>query len=428
MTDFTSQIDAWYNAIQYRTPPASELAQFNAQLQAGVITTAQAVSQIAASSYTQTYVDPVIREYQAAFGRVPDQAGVAYWVNQVAANPSNLTILSTIFANSTEFNPTYGANATTPASSTLVTALYTNILGRVPDAAGLAYWSNSGLDASQLLQAFSQSAEFITDTGPYVVQFQNAEVAGNEPTTGSIYNQAIPGGLTTVNITYGAPTSFTITGTLGGQTLTGTFNGGPTGPISFTEAASNSNVIINASLGLNNFQSIVLNGINNVLNANYTTGGSSTNSTFPGSNFVQTGLNIGRPDLEHSRRARDYAGNSKALWQDHQLRGRRGVGNVISDLRTVNFNDNSGIDTLLIGDNSEPVQEPHWRQWLRDQCLQRGRQRLQRRGRRHRGPGVHRQGHDQRQRLYRRRLPAGQRQLHHPDASNGREQQRRRHL
>jgi hypothetical protein len=62
MTDYISQITAWYQAIQYRTPPASELAIFNAQLQSGIITTAQAISQIEASPYTQTYVDPIIRE------------------------------------------------------------------------------------------------------------------------------------------------------------------------------------------------------------------------------------------------------------------------------------------------------------------------------------------------------------------------------
>ena len=164
MTDYTSQIDAWYNAIQYRNPPASELATFNAQLQSGVITTAQAVQQIEASPYTQNFVDPVIREYQAAFGRVPDQAGVAYWVGQVAANPSSLAVLSTTFADSAEFFANYGATATTPANSTLVAALYQNVLGRPADAAGLAYWSSQPLDAAQLLQAFAQSAEYVTDT------------------------------------------------------------------------------------------------------------------------------------------------------------------------------------------------------------------------------------------------------------------------
>ena len=324
MTDYTSQIDAWYNAIQYRNPPASELTQFNAQLQSGIITTAQAVQQIQASSYTQTYVDPVIREYQAAFGHVPDQAGASYWVNQLAANPANLSILSTIFANSAEFSTTYGATATTPASSTLVNALYTNVLGRAPDAAGLAYWSNSGLNAAQLLQAFSQSAEFVTDSTPYVIQFQNAEVAGNEPTSGSLFNQAIPGGIAanTYTITYGAPTTFSISGGLNGQPITGTITGGPTGPIA-TEAAQNSNVTINAVLGLNNFQSIVLTGINNVLNADYTKGGSTTNR-ISRLQLRADGLeHCRRPDLEHSRQ-RGLRRLHPVLWQDHQLHGRRG--------------------------------------------------------------------------------------------------------
>jgi hypothetical protein len=362
MTDYTSEIDAWYQAIQYRTPPASELAQFNAQLQAGIITTAQAVSQIEASSFTQTYVDPVIREYQAAFGRVPDQAGAAYWVGQVAANPANLAVLSTTFANSAEFMTDYGASATTPASSTLVTALYTNVLGRAPDAAGLAYWSNSGLDAAQLLQAFAQSSEFITDTTPYVIQFQNAEVAGNPPTSGSIYSQTIPGGIPayTYNITYGAPTTFTFTGTAGGVPVTGTVAGGPTGPISSTEASSNSNVTINASLGLNDFQSIVLNGVNNVLNADYTPGvglSSLTNSNFPGSNFDQTGLNI--RGVQTWNIQADVPAGSSSSPSTIIFTGDGTAGNLISGLQTVNFNDNSGSTSLQIGNNSEPVEEPN---------------------------------------------------------------------
>ena len=83
--------------------------------------------------------------------------------------------------------------------------------------------------------------------------------------------------------------TYTITGTLGGQTVTGTVAGAPAGPISSTDAPGNSNVVINAPYGLNDFQSIILNGINNVLNADYTVGvglSSLTNSNFPASNFV----------------------------------------------------------------------------------------------------------------------------------------------
>src|SRR5580698_1722013 len=50
-------------------------------------TLAQIQQSIEQDFYTQTYVDPVIRIYQAAYGRVPDQAGEAYWVNKFATNP-----------------------------------------------------------------------------------------------------------------------------------------------------------------------------------------------------------------------------------------------------------------------------------------------------------------------------------------------------
>jgi hypothetical protein len=187
MTDFTSQIDAWYQAIQFRVPPAAELASFNAQLQAGVLTTDQAINQIEISTYTMTYVNPVIRMYQAGLGRVPDQGGESYWVNAFANGTATLSQMSTIFANSAEFMNTYGANATTPASPTLITALYQNILNRAPDQAGLTYWSSQNLDAAQLLQVFATSPEFIADTAAPIIVYQNLEVLGTEPTSGTLF-------------------------------------------------------------------------------------------------------------------------------------------------------------------------------------------------------------------------------------------------
>ena len=341
MTDYTSQIDAWYNAIQYRNPPASELATFNAQLQSGVITTAQAVQQIEASPYTQNFVDPVIREYQAAFGRVPDQAGVAYWVGQVAANPASLAVLSTTFADSAEFFANYGATATTPANSTLVAALYQNVLGRPADAAGLAYWSSQPLDAAQLLQAFAQSAEYVTDTTPYITTYQNLEVAGTEPTTGSLYSIAVEGGVTSYLITVGGPTSYTISGILGGQPVSGILSNNPTAHITGTN-----NVVINAPAGLNNHQWIELSGTNNVLNAFYN--GSDTQSALDLRGIQTWNIDIAGP----------LAGESYgAVPPVVSFTGVAAQTNVIQNVTTVNLNDNSGTGTLLIGDNSEPVQE-----------------------------------------------------------------------
>ena len=51
-----------------------------------------------------------------------------------------------------------------------VTELYANVLGRTPDAAGLAYWeaqANSGVARDQLLVAFATSAENLALTAPH---------------------------------------------------------------------------------------------------------------------------------------------------------------------------------------------------------------------------------------------------------------------
>ena len=76
----------------------------------------------------------------------------------------------------------------------LVAELYSNVLGRQPDAAGLTYWVNSGLNAAQLLQAFAQSAEFINDTASAVTTYEYLEAAGTPPTAGSLLGLGSAGG------------------------------------------------------------------------------------------------------------------------------------------------------------------------------------------------------------------------------------------
>jgi len=190
MTTYTAaNVNAWYQAITSSTTAtlsSADVATYVASLNSGVLTQDQVVSALEADSFTQNYTNVIIREYQAAFGRVPDQAGLAYWVGVVASSSTALSNIATIFADSAEFNARYGATATTTAGSALVTALYTNVLGRAPDAAGLAYWVAQGLTASQLLTIFAQSTEFVQNTAAGIITFQNLEVAGTPQTSGSL--------------------------------------------------------------------------------------------------------------------------------------------------------------------------------------------------------------------------------------------------
>ena len=156
-----NDVSALVEGLQFEAPTTAQLNLYEGEINAGAPLT-QIAQEITQEPFTLNVVDAVIREYQAAFGRAPDQAGLAYWVGVAAT--TGLGGLSADFANSQEFFNLWGVNADAPATTSLVEALYQNILGRPGDAAGVAYWSSQNLNAGELLQVFSQSAEFIADS------------------------------------------------------------------------------------------------------------------------------------------------------------------------------------------------------------------------------------------------------------------------
>jgi len=186
-----AQVNSIFTAIQYRATPSDDpnVPTYLAP-QTSVTDVVNGVQQ---APYTLDVVDAVIRMYQAAFNRIPDQNGASFWSNSVGANPSELNTLALNFSSSAEFKALYGlpasfdpttfvANGSAQAFQ-LVTALYTNVLGRPADPAGIAFWANSGVNGAQLLQDFSQSAEFVAAAAPHVIAFQNQEVLGTEVMT-----------------------------------------------------------------------------------------------------------------------------------------------------------------------------------------------------------------------------------------------------
>lgn len=76
--------------------------------------------------------------YTAFFNRAPDSAGLAYWVNQLSAGTITL---GQIAKNWVESQPEGQAKYPAGMSTTdFVNAIYDNVLSRVSDTAGLAYW------------------------------------------------------------------------------------------------------------------------------------------------------------------------------------------------------------------------------------------------------------------------------------------------
>lgn len=99
------------------------------------------------------------RIYQAAFNRTPDLAGLGYWIGQMDKGQT-LGDVAKSFVASAEFHTLYGDN---PTNQQVITAYYQNVLHRAPDQAGMDYWLGqlaSGKDTqATALAGFSESAE-----------------------------------------------------------------------------------------------------------------------------------------------------------------------------------------------------------------------------------------------------------------------------
>lgn len=230
----TAQVNAWYQSVQFRDGPTATVNSYVSLLNSGAITPSQVQNAVIQDSYTFANVNSVIRLYQGAFNRVPDQTGENYWADIMGATPdaekpAQLQTIATGFANSTEFVATYGVNASAPINGAVITAFYANILNRAPDTAGYTYWLNSGLNVGQVLNSFAQSAEFTIASSNAIVLYQQAEIAGNGATSGTLFQYGgFPG--TTFVLTTGldTQTANTFLGVVGGGAGVDTWNTGDT--------------------------------------------------------------------------------------------------------------------------------------------------------------------------------------------------------
>ena len=75
--------------------------------------------------------------YVALFGRAPERDGLGYWVNQIDAGKSIAAVAQEMY----NTDPARAYYPTFLTNDEIVTRFYTNVLGRTPDADGLAYWS-----------------------------------------------------------------------------------------------------------------------------------------------------------------------------------------------------------------------------------------------------------------------------------------------
>jgi hypothetical protein len=77
--------------------------------------------------------------YTAMFNRAPDAAGFEFWT-QALANGASIGTIARAFVSTPEAQATYPSGQT---SAQFMTAYYTTVLNRTPDAAGLAFWTQA---------------------------------------------------------------------------------------------------------------------------------------------------------------------------------------------------------------------------------------------------------------------------------------------
>jgi S-layer protein len=243
-----------YENILQRAPDAAGLANWTAAVDSGALTLLQVENAIVASPETQDSVVPIVEMY-TALGRAPDAVGLSDWVGALKGGAS-LTAIAGAFLSSPEGEALYGTGAgpgASDANTAFVTTVYEEVLGRVPDATGLAGWTsalnNGTLTPAEVLTEIVQSPEAQQRDATPVTNFLIAAGQGTADFGGSLN---IPG--TTFTLTTGqdnivlSGNNNIVNGTFNGSALTtpATFN---TGDSIVGTAGGTGNVLNLADIG-----------------------------------------------------------------------------------------------------------------------------------------------------------------------------------
>ncbi len=155
-------VSSLYKNILGREGSSSETAYWVNRIDSGVESVTDVVAAFTASTEAADQVAPIINLYFTAFGRVPDTAGLQYWVGAQQSGMS-LGNIAQAFIQSNEF-----AQRPSTDDAGFLASVYQNALGRTPDAAGLAYWGEqlaNGVSRDQVLSSISRSLEGATTIG-----------------------------------------------------------------------------------------------------------------------------------------------------------------------------------------------------------------------------------------------------------------------
>jgi hypothetical protein len=156
-TGYSSFVKATYQDILGRSPSEAELVTQSANLGSSTVLTTPYLETMANSDEWLTTI--ATKMFQDTLGRAPDAAGLAFWTGLIRNKTFTVADVASRFYASDEYY-LYHAGGT-PTS--WVTALYSKLFGRAPDAAGLQYWvkltSDPSYGRNKVAYNFYQSLE-----------------------------------------------------------------------------------------------------------------------------------------------------------------------------------------------------------------------------------------------------------------------------
>ncbi len=155
----------WVNQLSAGETRANELTNFSESPE-NVTGTSSAIS--GGIWLRDDTAASIARLYDTVFGRKPDVAGLAYWLNNVEGGLQTMPQVTQAFISSPEFLATYGSLT----NAAFVQGLYQNTLHRAPDNAGLTYWvgqlATGANSRATVVYSFADSAEHRANTASMV--------------------------------------------------------------------------------------------------------------------------------------------------------------------------------------------------------------------------------------------------------------------
>jgi len=218
-----AQINTIYLNTLGRPAASAEQAAWVALDSSGTLTDSQVIAGIVNSAEAEGTAWEVVRFYQGAFNRIPDQAGFNANVKAIdtfAGGTLSIVQLANDYVGSQEFMNHFGnlvnqTTATAPQTMAIfIQALYLNVLGRAGAQSEVNAWLATGDAAAQVMVGFTDSPEFQAKANNAVAALltlnANDQIATTPTTALTGVGPLINPGIQVFNLTQGIDT-FTAT-------------------------------------------------------------------------------------------------------------------------------------------------------------------------------------------------------------------------